>query len=89
MKGKSSFALKRPRFTEKATLATDAHVYTFVVEKSATKEEIASHVAEKFGKTPLKVRTSNLPSKERRRGVKPGVKKAYVYLKKGDTIDFV
>ncbi len=88
-KGSSSFALLRPRFTEKATLQTDNNVYTFVVTKSATKNQIRSHIIEKFGKTPVQIRTSILPSKKRRRGVKPEVKKAFVYLKKGETIEFV
>lgn len=88
-KGRSVFALKRPRFTEKATLGTDNNVYTFVIDKNATKEDVRAHVVEKFGKTPVKVHTSILPSKTRRRGKKSEVKKAYVYLKKGDTIDFV
>jgi ribosomal protein L23 len=82
-------ALKRPRFTEKATIATDQNVYTFVVALDATKHDVRSHVMKKFGKTPVKIRMTTLPAKVRRRGVKPEVKKAYVYLKKGETIDFV
>ncbi len=84
-----SAALVRPRFTEKATVGTDDNVYTFVVEKNATKDQIRTHFIEKFGKTPLKVHTSILPGKARRLGKRSEVKKAFVYLKKGETIDFV
>jgi len=42
---------------------------------------------------PIKVRIVNLPSKKTlargKVGRKPGVKKAYVYLKKGEKIEFI
>ena len=74
----------RPRFTEKAMLSSDSSVYTFVVPKNATKESVRSRVISQYGKTPLKIRISILPSKMRRRG-----KKAFVYLAKGEKIEFV
>ena len=78
----------KPRITEKATLANDSSIYTYEVDAKATKHSVMSEFVKKFGKTPAKINISTLPSKKRRRGSKAEVKKAYVYLKKGDTIDF-
>jgi ribosomal protein L23 len=81
--------IQRARITEKATLASDKSVYTYEVARNATKHSVRNEIIKKYGKTPLKVNISTLPSKMRKKGKKPEVKKAYVYLKKGDTIDFI
>jgi large subunit ribosomal protein L23 len=84
--------LARPRITEKATLHADVSAYVFDVSARATKRDIISAVAEIYKVTPSKVRIVNVPTKQIRnmrtgkRGVKRGGKKAYVYLKKGETI---
>ena len=80
-----------PRMTEKAVLSQEAKgVYVFNVKRDSTKKQIAASVKTDYKVTPLKVRTSQVPSKEKfsrgKWGVKGGGKKAYVYLKKGDKI---
>lgn len=88
-----SFVLARPRITEKATMLAGSNAYAFEVATSATKREIAAAVKEKYNVTPIKVAIVRIPSKQvivrNRKGVKRGGKKAYVYLKKGETIEFV
>jgi len=83
-----------PWFSEKALIQTERGVYTFAVPKSANKFEIAKAVKEIYNVTPAKVRIVNMPGKSvslrTRRGValRAARRKAYVYLKKGDTIQF-
>jgi len=92
---KERLVLKKPRITEKATFLTGNKypVYTFEVPDWAGKIQIKKAVEKDFKVTPLKVRIINLPSKvvnfRRRRGVRPGVKKAMVYLPAGQTIDII
>ncbi|MBI2040016.1 50S ribosomal protein L23 [Candidatus Microgenomates bacterium] len=84
--------LKRPIITEKSMKLADRNLYTFEVEKWATKDQIAKMVAEKFGVKVLKVKTINVKgeTKSQRRIRKfyktGGFKKAYVQVKKGDKI---
>lgn len=90
--GGLSHILKNPRITEKATAHGELGVYTFDVSPAATKRSVASAIAALYEVTPRKVRIVPVPSKVRRsvrtgvRGISRGGKKAYVYLKKGDTI---
>lgn len=83
----------RPYITEKAAIATDNNVYTFVVTDRATKVDVKNAVKELYKKTPVKVTITKKPSKRVYRrdgvGVKSGLKKAQVYLKKGETIDVI
>lgn len=85
--------LKHPHITEKAAIIAEKGVYTFEVHKDANKIEIAKAVEEIYEVKPVRVAIINLPAKRvmsrGRRGVKPGKKKALVYLKKGDKIEFV
>jgi large subunit ribosomal protein L23 len=81
----------RPRITEKAGIANEAlNVYTFEVSKNATKKTVAHAVKSLYKVTPLKIRTVSLPRKEvfnrGHFGHQPAVKKALVFLKKGDKI---
>ncbi len=88
----SAHVLLNPRITEKATMHSADSVYTFHVAESANKHQIAQAVRELYKVTPRMVRVVRIPSKIKRNmrtgkeGVKKGGKKAYVYLKKGDTI---
>jgi large subunit ribosomal protein L23 len=87
-----SAVLVRPLITEKAVMQNDNRVYTFMVAKHATKFSVADAVTALYKVTPVKVNIVNKkPSSEmsgsRGRAVPvAGYKKAYVYLKKGDTI---
>lgn len=88
----SAHVLLNPRITEKATMHSAESVYTFHVAESANKYQIAQAVRELYKVTPRMVRVVRIPSKIKRNmrtgkeGVKKGGKKAYVYLKKGETI---
>lgn len=91
---KPNNVLRGPRITEKAAISADKNnVYVFEVEKDATKDSIAASVKLSYGVAPVKVRTIvGKPKKvfvRGKRGVKSGVKKAYVFLKKGDKIELL
>jgi large subunit ribosomal protein L23 len=86
-----------PRVSEKSyQLSESQNVYVFVVPKSANKITVKSAVKAQFNVEVTNVRIANLPSKPKRstraggrkvsKGIQPGVKKAYVTLKKGDSI---
>ena len=83
-----------PWFSEKALIQTEKGVYTFAIPKGANKFEVAKAVKELYNVTPRKVTIANLPgarvSMRSRRGVgvRAARRKAYVYLKKGETIQF-
>lgn len=87
--------VKRPILTEKTSLQSEAGVYTFEVEPSANKIEIASAVSARFGVEVANVRTSWIKAKRKSqftrkgmmRGKKSSRKKAIVSLKPGNTID--
>ena len=87
-----SHVLVRPRITEKAMLGTDAHVYVFEVARGASKRQIKQAVQKYYNVTPVKVNVVTMPKKHIRnartgiRGVKGGGRKAYVYLKRGESI---
>jgi large subunit ribosomal protein L23 len=87
--------LLKPHFTEKSVSMGDKNVYTFEVKRDATKYEVRDAVKALYKVTPVKVNIVSKRPAERTKGstnrtVKvPGMKKAYVYLKKGDTINLV
>ncbi|MDO8593578.1 MAG: 50S ribosomal protein L23 [bacterium] len=86
--------IRAPWFSEKALMATEKGVYTFGVSTRATKAEIAGAIKEIYKVEPRKIRIVNLPAKRKAMRTKRGVgaraarRKAYVYLNKGDTIQF-
>lgn len=81
-----------PRVTEKATLLTEKNTYVFNVKAEATKQLVAAEVKRLYKVTPVKVSITNLPKKKvfvrGNVGSKGGVKKAIVFLKKGESIEF-
>ena len=85
--------LKHPHITEKAAILAEKNVYTFKVDPHAGKIEIARAVKQIYNVEPVRVNIIKLPAKKvtirGKRGVKSAVKKALVYLKKGDKIEFV
>ncbi len=90
LKSKYANILLRPRITEKATYLGDMSVYAFEISDEAGKKDVMAAVRAYFEVTPLKVRIVRNPAKRTivrgKRGIKPGVKKAYVYLKEGDKL---
>jgi large subunit ribosomal protein L23 len=90
-----SSVILRPRITEKAVGQNDKNVYTFIVRRDATKYTVADAVRSLFKVTPVKVNIVNksprqfMSKAKGRSQLEKGMKKAYVYLKKGDRIDLV
>ena len=85
--------LARPRITEKATFAAEGGTYVFEVAVNATKRDVARAIEHYYKVKPVKVNVVKIPRKKRQSrrrrsfGLTAEGKKAYVYLKKGDTID--
>lgn len=85
--------LIKPRIAEKAAILAENKVYSFIVSQRANKTEIKKAIKAIYGVDPIKVNIINIPSKKvisrGKIGVKSAKKKALVYLKKSDSIDFV
>lgn len=84
--------LKKPIITEKSNKLSKEGKFTFLVDKSARKDEIKKAIEDKFDVKVVSVRTANFIEKNKsqrsRKGyfTVPGFKKAIVLLKKGQTI---
>jgi large subunit ribosomal protein L23 len=85
--------IKNPRITEKASDASAQNVYTFNVAMSANKKEIKKAIFSLYKVQPVKINVSRIPHKnimsKGKKGVRGGGKKAIVYLKKEDKIEFI
>ncbi len=85
--------IKNPRITEKASFAQEQNVYTFDVSREANKTEIKKAIFTLYKVKPIKVNVLPVPRKnimsKGRAGVKGGGRKALVFLKKGDKIEFI
>jgi large subunit ribosomal protein L23 len=85
--------IKNPRITEKSSYAGEQNVYTFDITSSANKGEIKKVIFTLYKVKPVKVNILPIPRKKintrGKEGVKGGGRKALVYLKKGDKIEFV
>jgi len=85
--------IKNPRITEKASFQTGQNVYTFDIATSANKTEIKKAVFALYKVQPVKVNVLPIPKKsimsKGKRGVRGGGRKALVYLKNGDKIEFI
>lgn len=83
--------IRSPLITEKATALTERHQIGFKVAISATKPQIKMAVEALFGVTVLAVNTLTQKGKAKRFRGRPGmrsdIKKAYVQLAEGQTID--
>ena len=81
----------KPIITEKATMASEAGAVVFQVTKTATKPLIKEAVEALFGVKVKAVNTTITKGKTKRfkgrPGVRSDVKKAYVTLEAGQTID--
>ncbi len=89
--------LIKPIITEKMTAGSEKHNrYGFVVASTANKIEIKQAIEKNYGVTVTSVRTMNYVGKVKARNTTQGLaigrlnkhKKAVVYLKQGETIDF-
>ena len=87
--------IKRPVITEKVANLSEQNTYAFFVDRASTKQKVMTAIEAIYGVSPIKVRMAKKPSKqkrirvrgrEREYGTTAKQKKAYVFLKKGDTI---
>lgn len=84
--------LVRPRITEKGTDKITQGAYVFDIDTRATKKLVAAAITKTYNVTPRKIAIVNNRAKIVRNartgkyGKTSGNKKAYVYLKKGDSI---
>ena len=83
--------IRKPIITEKATLASEHNAVVFEVAIDANKPQIKEAVESLFGVKVKAVNTSITKGKVKRfrgkLGVRKDVKKAYVTLEEGNTID--
>jgi large subunit ribosomal protein L23 len=83
----------RPVVSEKSYALMENHVYTFEVAKSASKPQIRDAVESIFDVKVLKVNTLNRDGKRKRNrglptfGKRPDIKRAYVTLVEGESIE--
>lgn len=83
----------RPVVSEKSYALLDANVYTFVVDRRATKIDVRNAVEEIFNVRVVKVNTLNRQGKRKRNrrsatfGVRPSHKRAVVTLATDSKID--
>ncbi|MCH2168020.1 MAG: 50S ribosomal protein L23 [Oceanicola sp.] len=83
--------VRKPVITEKATMASEANAVVFEVSIDANKPQIKEAVENLFGVKVKAVNTTITKGKTKRFRGQPGkrkdVKKAYVTLEEGNTID--
>jgi large subunit ribosomal protein L23 len=92
--------LLKPRMSEKAYATSETGVYVVDVPGNLTKQAVASAMTAQFEVTVTNVRMANIKGKAKRTrnisgsrmrnssGRRSDVKKAYVTLKKGDSLPF-
>lgn len=89
----STSIIKNPRITEKASFSAEQNVYTFDIAANANKTEIKKVIFALYKVHPVKVNVLSVPRKsimsKGKAGVRGGGRKALVYLKKGDKIEFI
>ncbi|MFA6520018.1 MAG: 50S ribosomal protein L23 [Candidatus Paceibacterota bacterium] len=86
--------IKNPRVTEKASFSAEQNVYTFDITDGANKTEIKKAIFALYKVKPVKVNVLAIPRKtvmqgRSKEGVRGGGRKALVYLKPGDKIEFI
>ncbi len=88
---KKNTILKNARITEKAAKAQSHNAYVFDVDTNATKSEILKAFVSVYKHKPTKVNLVTIkPKSHFRKGILsygPKIKKAYIYLPKGKTIE--
>lgn len=85
--------IKNPRVTEKANNLSAKNVYIFNVATSANKKEVEKAIFALYKVKPVRINILSVPHKNitsrGKKGVRGGGKKAIVYLKKEDKIEFI
>ena len=89
----NKFLVKSPIITEKVTMISKMGKYVFLVDKSATKNEVEKVVEAHYKVKITAVNIINTRPKKRRLGrsvgIKPGYKKAIVTLQEGQKLDIL
>ena len=90
----NSQVISNPRVTEKASfMVAKSNCYVFDVATDATKKGVKKSIKDMYKVEPMKVNMVKISRKavvvRGKKGFKKGGKKAYVFLKKGDKIEFV
>ncbi|MFA5936428.1 MAG: 50S ribosomal protein L23 [Candidatus Paceibacterota bacterium] len=84
--------IKNGRVTEKASNISAQNMYTFNVAISANKKEIKKAFFTLYKVQPVKINILKVPYKnvmsKGKKGIRGGGKKAVIYLKKEDKIEF-
>lgn len=86
--------LRNPRITEKTAIVSSGSVYVFDIDPRANKTQVRKAVEMIYKVKPIKVNIAKIVKKPvksrkiRKTYYKGGGKKAYVFLKKGETIQF-
>jgi large subunit ribosomal protein L23 len=84
-----------PRITEKGAYLSEHGAYVFNIAHKVSKKEIAQAIQTLYKVTPRKIAVLAVPRKQvktrntNRTGSTVKGRKAYVYLKKGETIELV
>lgn len=82
--------IKRPLISEKSTKDFASSCYVLAITKETNKQELAKHLEKLYKIKVEDIRIVNLPAKKVRfrnlRGVRQNRAKAYIQLKKGQTI---
>ena len=85
--------IKNPRITEKSSSAQERNVYTFDITSSATKAEVKKAIFALYKVKPIRVNVVTMQRKKimsrGKGGMKGGGRKAMVFLKQGDKIEFI
>lgn len=88
--------LVRPHITEKATDLSEHNVYAFEIARMANKAQVRQAIEKFYKVQPVKIaiimgiaKYMKNPRTGRMQTKKTAIKKALVYLKKGDKIEFV
>lgn len=85
--------IKRPRISEKASLAQSQNKYIFDVSLSATKNDVRRVIEMVYKVSVQKISMTRLPLKQKtftkRRIVRSPMKKAIVTLRSGQKIDMI
>lgn len=89
--------IRRPLITEKAMKLSEQGQYVFEVDPKTNKIEIKKAIEEMFEVHVRSIRTARIKGKNKRRFTRRGlmrgktslVKKAYITLQEGETIDIV
>ena len=83
--------VRNPLISEKSTFISQFNYYVFKVSKFSTKSEIKQAVEKIFKVKVKNVNTLNQKGKRKvfrnKKGIRPSIKKAFVKLEDGNTID--